>query len=144
MTWAPMIPTHIGSSSYGLAPQSVNQTKAKTTSERTRYETRQVRRQRRGNKEEATRRSPSQCGSRVRSRRVAGNLSPWRGERCRGARMVVDHGSLNPEELYNTLFWPSPSSSKSLIIQVPYHPCPSSTKPRPSSLHQSRFFFPCP
>ena len=34
--------------------------------------------------------------------------------------------------------------TKSFIIQVSYHPSPSSTKPRPFSLHQSRFFLPCP
>ena len=117
------------------------------------------RRQGRGDKEEATRRNPSQCGSRARSRRVAGDLSPWRRERrgaCSGSLTI---GSLTLKELYSTLFWPSPSSSKSLIIQVLYHPSPlssksliiqvsyhpslSSTKPRPSSLKQSRFFFPC-
>ena len=75
-----------------------------------------------GNKEEAIRRNPSQCGSRARNRRVAGDLSPWRGERCRGACMVVDHGSSTSEELNSTLFWPSPSISKSLIIHVPHRP----------------------
>ena len=79
--------------------------KAKTrTTDRTRYEARQRRRQGRGNKEEATRRSPSQCSSRVRSRRVAGDLSPWRREYCQGACMIVDYGSLTPEELHSTLF----------------------------------------
>ena len=117
------------------------------------------RRQRRGNKEEATKRNLSQCGSRARSRRVAGDLSPWHGERCRGACMVVAmavrllknytapyHPSpLSSKSLIIQVpYHPSPSSSKSLIIQVPYHPSPSSTKPRPSSLHQSRFFLPCP
>ena len=76
------------------------------------------RRQRRGDKEEATRRNPSQCGSRAKSRWVARDLSPWRRERCRGAYMVVDHGSSTPEELYNTLFWLSPLSSKFLIDQT--------------------------
>ena len=41
-------------------------------------------------------------------------------------------------------YHPSPLLFKSLIIQVPYHPSPSSTKLRPSSLHHSWFFFPCP
>ena len=57
---------------------------------------------------------------------------------------MVDYGSLTPEELHSILFWPSLLLSKSLIIQVSYHPSPSSTKPCSSSLHQSRFFFPCP
>ena len=34
--------------------------------------------------------------------------------------------------------------TKSFIIQVLYHPSHLSTKPRSSSLHQSRFFLPCP
>ena len=41
-------------------------------------------------------------------------------------------------------YYPSSLSSKSLIIQVSYHPSPSSTKPHSSSLHQSRFFLLCP
>ena len=57
---------------------------------------------------------------------------------------LPNHGSSTPEKLHSTLFWPSPSSSKSLIIQVPYHPSLSSTKPRLSCLHQSQFFLPCP
>ena len=40
-------------------------------------------------------------------------------------------------------YHPSLLSSKSLIIQVPYHPSPSLTKPRFSSLYQSRFFLLC-
>ena len=102
------------------------------------------RQQGRGDKEEVTRKNPSQYDSGARSRRVVGDLFPWRGERCREACMVVDYGSSTPEELHSTLFWPSLSSSKSLIIQVSYHPSPSLTKPRPSSFHQSRFFLPCP
>ena len=76
------------------------------------------RRQGRGDKEEATRRNPSQCGSRARSRRVAGDLSPWRRERrgaCSGSLTI---GSLTLKELYSTLFWPSLLFSKFLIIQV--------------------------
>ena len=42
--------------------------------------------------------------------------------------MVVDHGNLTPKELHSTLFWPSPLSSKSLIIQVFYHLSPLSSK----------------
>ena len=64
-----------------------------------------------------TRRNLSQCGYRARSRRKAGDLSSWRGER-REACMVVDHSSSTPKELHSTLFWPSPLSYKSFIIQV--------------------------
>ena len=114
------------------------------------------RRQRRSDKEEVTKRNPSQCSSKPRSRRVVGDLSPWHGRRCRGAGMVVDHGSFTPKKLHSTLFWPSLLSSKSLIIQVPYHlsllssksliiqvpyhPSPLLTKPHFSSRHQSRLF----
>ena len=86
------------------------------------------RRQRKSNKEEATRRNPSQCGSRARSWQEAGDLSPWRKE-CRGACSgSFTIGSSTLEELHRTLFWPSPSSFKSLFIQVPYHPSPLSSK----------------
>ena len=111
------------------------------------------RRQGRGDKEEVTRRNPSQCGSKARSRRVAGDLSSWRGERCWGACMVVAMAVRllkNYTAPYSdqVSYHPSPLSSKSLIIQVPYHPSPSFEQvlPRtnPSSLHQSRFFLPCP
>ena len=43
-----------------------------------------------GNKEEAIRRNSSQCDSRARSRRVARDLSSWRGE-CQGACIVVNY-----------------------------------------------------
>ena len=61
---------------------------------------------------------------RARNRRVAGDLSPWREERCRGACMVV---AMAVRLLKNCIapysdqvpYHPSPLSSKSLIIQVP-------------------------
>ena len=73
---------------------------------------------------------------RARSRRVAGDLSPW-CRKCREVCMVVDQGSSTPKKLYSTLFWPSSLSSKSFIIQV------SSFEQvflwtNPSFLHQSR------
>ena len=83
---------------------------------------------------------------RAKSRRVAGDLSSWRGER-RGACMVVDHGSLTPEELHSTLFWPSPLSSKSLLEQTPpfsinLDPSPSiSVFPSLSFVQVERFFY---
>ena len=67
-----------------------------------------ARRAKRGDKKKATRKR-RQGGIRVsavlraRSRRVAGDLSPWRREH-RGACMVVDYGSSNLEELHSTLF----------------------------------------
>ena len=72
--------------------------------------------QKRGNKEEATRRNLSQYGFRARSWQEAEDLSPWCREcwgACSGSLTI---GSLTPKELHNILFWPSPSSSKSLII----------------------------
>ena len=95
----------------------------------------------RGDKEEVTRRNSSQCGSRARIRRVAGDLSPWRGECCWGAYMVVDYGSLTPDKLHNTLFWPSPLSSKSLINQTtPLFSPPISVFPSPSLVQIGRLF----
>ena len=78
------------------------------------------RRQGRGDKEEVTRRNPSQCGSRARSRRVAGDLSSWRGER-RGACMVAVRLLKNCIAPYSDQvpYHPSPLLSKFLIIQVP-------------------------
>ena len=54
---------------------------------------------------------------RARSRRVAGDLSPWRKERCRGACMVV---AMAVRLLKNCI---APYSD-----QVPYHPSPLSSK----------------
>ena len=81
-----------------------------------------------GNKEEAIRKNPSQCDSRARSRRVVGDLSPWRKERreaCNGSLTIgsltissLTIGSLTPKELHSTLFWPNPLSSKFLLKQV--------------------------
>ena len=69
------------------------------------------------NKEEVTRRNPSQCSSRAKSRWVAKDLFPRRGE-CWEACIVVDYSSSTPKEPQNTLFWPCPLSSKSLINQT--------------------------
>ena len=61
-------------------------------------------RRRRGDKEKATRGNPSQCGSRARSRQEAENLSPWRRE-CQGACSgSLTIGSSTPKELHSTLF----------------------------------------
>ena len=79
---------------------------------------------------------------RARSCWEVGDLSPLRKERqgaCSGSLTI---GSSTPKELHSTLFWPSPLLSKFFIIQVSYYPSSSLTKPRPSSLHHSRFFFP--
>ena len=95
-----------------------------------------------GNKEEAIRRNPSQFGSGARSRRIAGDLSPWRGERCRGVCMVVEHGSLTLEELHSTLFWTSPLLSKSLIDQTkPLFSPPISVFLSLSLVQVGRFFY---
>ena len=90
--------------------------------------------QERGNKEEATKRNPSQCGSRAKKQQEAEDLSPWRRERRGVCSSSLTIGSSTPEKLHNTLFWPSLLSSKSFIIQVFYHPNPSSTKSDPLSL----------
>ena len=79
-----------------------------------------------GKKKETTRRNPSQCGFGARSRRVDGDLSPWRSV-----------GSL-----YGS--WPLAVQllkdyTAPYFDQVPYHPSFSLNK----SLHQSRFFLPC-
>ena len=65
---------------------------------------RRARRAKRGDKKEATRKNPSQCSLRARSRRIAGDLSLWRGERCREACIIVDYDNSTPEELHSTLF----------------------------------------
>ena len=81
------------------------------------------------NKEEATKRNPSQCASRVRSRQEAGDLSPWR-KKCRGAcggSLTIDSSTL--KKLHSTLFWPSFLSFKPLIIQVFHRPSSSLNKP---------------
>ena len=73
-----------------------------------------------GNKEDATRRNPSQYGFRVRSRRIAGDLFSWHRKRwgaCSGSLII---GSLTHEELYSTLFYSSLLSSKSLLEQIFY------------------------
>ena len=69
-------------------------------------------------KEEATRRNSSQCGSRDISRRVSRDLSPWRREHWGACSGNLNIGSLTSEKLYSTIFWPSPSSSKSLLKQT--------------------------
>ena len=70
-------------------------------------------------KKEAIRRNLSQCNSRDRSRQVAGHLFPWHRERRGAGNGSLIIGSLTPEELYSTLFWPTPLSSKSLLKQTP-------------------------
>ena len=76
-----------------------------------------------GNKKEATKRNPSQCSSKARSRRVAEDLSPWRRE-YRGASMIVDHWQFDSWRTTQHLIL-----TKSLIIQVPLQTSPSSNKP---------------
>ena len=71
------------------------------------------------NKEEVTRRNLSQCDPRARSQWVAGDLFSWRKERRRACSGSLTISSLTLEELHSTLFWPSPSSSKSLLEQTP-------------------------
>ena len=76
---------------------------------------RQVKRcAKRGDKEETTKKSLSQCSFRAQSRRVAGDLSPWRGE-CRGACMMA--------------VWLLKNYTAPYSDQVLHHPSPSSNKP---------------
>ena len=42
-----------------------------------------------GDKEKAIRKNPSQCDSKIRSRQIVGNLSPWHRER-QGDRPLFD------------------------------------------------------
>ena len=86
------------------SPQSGNEGDRQDALRSAPSEAKKKRRQGRGDKEQATKRNPNQCGYRARSKRVAGDLSPWHGERYRGACIVVDHGSSTPEELHSTLF----------------------------------------
>ena len=94
------------------------------------------RRAKRGNKEEAIKKNPSQCSSKARSWRVAGNLSPWR-KKCWRAYMVVDHWHFNSWKNYTATYFD----------QVPYHPSLSLNKSvlenNPYFFHHSRFFLPC-
>ena len=72
------------------SPQSGNKNNQQKVLQSALSEVTKKKRQGKGDKEEVTRRNPSLCNSRARSRRIAGDLSSWHGER-RGACMVVDH-----------------------------------------------------
>ena len=112
-----------------------------------------MRRQRRGNKEEATKKKWQE---RI---RVSVVLEPEAGRRPEiclpdaksvgepavafwplAVRILKNYTASYSDQISH---YPSPLSSMSLIIQVSYHPSPLLTKSHPSTLHQSRFFLPC-
>ena len=86
------------------SPQSKNEDNQQNALRSAPCEATRKKQQGRGNKEEVTRRNPSQCGSRVKSRRVAGDLSSWRGEHRGACSGNLTIGSSTFEELHGTLF----------------------------------------
>ena len=109
-------------SQQSSSPQNESKDNRQDTLRSTSSKATRKRQQKKGNKEEVTRRNSSQYGFRAKSWQETGDLSPWCKERWEACSGSLTISSSTSEEPHNTLFWPSSSLSKSLIIQVSYYP----------------------
>ena len=124
----PWTPLRLLPSQWPSSPRSKSEDGHQNTLRSTPGKAIRKKQQRRGDKDEATKRNPSQCGIRDRSWQEYRDLFPWRRERRGAYSGSLTIGSSTSKKLHNNLFWPSPLSSKFLIIQVPYHWSPLSSK----------------